>query len=271
MARFEVNEGPPGQGKSIYQAALVQRLVERNSKWFDTLSLTYETRCDQWRATQKAVYQSQGLEASNIWVKDHPTPIEPRRRQIKSNQKFSAAFETYAKDYLGYWTELDEITDFRHCDIIWDEVATDLDSRNWPLLSNKVKRFLSQYRKRGVDIYANTQDFSMIDVRARLMITGVKTLKKVIGSPDLSTTKPPPKTIWGVVLILTVNNFKETDVLKKRYSLFDFSFMLIEKELVDIYDTRQDIKVGNLPPLRHEERVCELHGTSCKFIRVSHV
>jgi len=160
-----------------------------------------------------------------------------------------------------YWATLDELIKLQDVDVIWDEIATELDARNWPNLAPEVKIFLSQYRKRGVDIYANTQDFSMVDVRCRLMITEVKTLKKIIGSPDLSTTKPPPKYIWGLVWIRSVENFKETDPLKKKYSLLDFfNFMLIEKELTDIYDTRQSIPQSPYLPFRHVIRRCEHYG-----------
>jgi len=67
---------------------------------------------------------------------------------------------------------------------------------------------------------------------------------------------------WGLIWIKSVLNFKETDIQKKKYSLLDiFSFMIIEKDLVAIYDTRQDIVLGKLPPLRHEDRYCEFFDT----------
>jgi len=141
-----------------------------------------------------------------------------------------------------------------------------------------MKRFLSQYRKRGIDIYANTQDFSMIDQRARLMISHVRTLTKIIGSSDISTTKPPPKHIWGIVLIRDVENYRETSPEKKKYSLIP-NFMWISRELVEIYDTRQDIKQGEAPRLKHKIRYCEHYGEidpntgklhDCQFCKVFH-
>jgi len=236
MATFEIIEGKPGQGKSLYTARLARKLLKRNKKYFKKSGVV---------------------------------------RKIYSNIKFAEKFEQEASGFLAYWSSIEEIVNLKDCDLLWDEIATELDSRSFASLSEALKRFLSQYRKRGIDIYANTQDFSMVDARARLMITGVKTLTKVIGSPDLSTTKPPPKVIWGLVLIRTVLNFKVTEITKKKYSLFDFGFLLIEKELVDIYDTRQDILLGKPPPLRHEERYCEFYNTPghiCykKFHKVSH-
>jgi len=230
MATFEITEGAPGQGKSLYTARLTERVLRRNKKWE---------------------------------AKGNP------RRKVWSNLKFSEAFEQEWEGYIEYWTDASMLVKLSDCDIVWDEIATELDARNWPNLSNEMKRFLSQYRKRGIDIYANTQDFSMIDQRARLMISHVRTLTKILGSRDISTTKPPPRFIWGLILMRDVENYRETNPEKKRYGWLP-SFFLIEKHLVDIYDTRQDIKPGEPPPLRHEVRVCELHGESCDFKKVLH-
>jgi len=234
MAIFEIVEGAPGQGKSLHTADKVVSLLRRNKKW----------------------YQRSGI-----------------KRRIASNIKFSEDFEDKAGDFLMYWSNTNELVGLRDVDIIWDEIATELDSRNWVNLDDEMKRFLSQYRKRGVDIYANTQDFSMIDARARLMITNVKTLKKIIGSRDPTPTKPPIKTIWGLILIREVENYKETAPEKKKYG-WSFSFMFITKELCQIYDTRQDIKQGELPRLRHVVRYCEHYGESghdCSFHKVTHI
>jgi len=234
MATFEIVEGAPGQGKSLYTARLVFRLLQRNKRWYEK--------------TQQ-------------------------RREIWSNLKFSEAFEREAEGYLKYWSDPAVLVKLNDCDIVWDEIATELDARNWTNLSAEMKRFLSQYRKRGIDIYANTQDFSMIDQRARLMISHVRTLWKAIGSRDISTTKPPPRFIWGLIIIRDVTNYRETDPEKKKYGIVP-SFMLIERELVELYDTRQDIKLGDPPPLRHSVRYCEFYGQpgheKCTYVKVSH-
>jgi len=240
MATFEITEGAPGQGKSLYTSRLARRLVERNRKWA---------------------------------MKNPELPL----RKVVSNIRFSESFEELAgygteQSFLEYWSDTQQICLLKDCDIIWDEIATELDSRNFANLTVELKRFLSQYRKRGIDIYANTQDFSMIDARARLMITNVRTLTKVLGSRDISSTKPNPKVIWGLVLIRDVQNWKEIDPEKKKYS-FVPSFMLIEKSLVSLYDTRQDIPLGAPAPLRHIELRCEHYGQEghvCNFCKIVH-
>lgn len=255
MAIFRIVEGQPGQGKSLHTARQARSLLRRNSAWHAKRMARFELAHAKWESERE---WRLGLGMPEI-----PEPVAPEKRILASNIKFSESFEKKwgiydGKDgWIKYWTRLDELHHLRHVDLIWDEIATELDARNWPNLSPETMRMLSQYRKRGIDIYANTQDFSMVDVRARLMITSVATLTKLIGSPDPSATKPEVKKVWGVVLIRGVENWKETQAEKKRYSFFNWSMMLIERELVDMYDTTQDIQHGGYPALRHVERFCE--------------
>jgi len=222
MATFEIIEGGVGQGKSLYTARIARKLLIRNKKW----------------------YEQSGI-----------------LRKVYSNLKFSKAFEDQWTPYIEYWSTTDELCKLRDVDVLWDEIATELDARNFANLSDELKRFLSQYRKRGVDIYANTQDFSMVDARARLMVTRVATLSKIIGSPDPSPTKPPIKYIWGLVAVREVINFKEANPEKKEYQMLP-SFFFIDKEDIKIYDTRQAIDSGQLPMrrLRKEIQTCEEDG-----------
>lgn len=220
MAIFEIIEGAPGQGKSLYTARTTKTLLKRNKRWY----------------TQSGIV-----------------------RKIASNIKFSPEFEKEAEGFLMYWTDPAELVKLRDVDVIWDEIATELDARSYMNLSDELKRFLSQYRKRGIDIYANTQDFSMIDARARLMVTRVATLLKVIGSRDPSPTKPPIKYIWGLVFVRDVKNFKTTDPEKKKYGLIP-SFFLIDRLDVEIYDTRQDITTGILPTKKLRKVIEEFDG-----------
>lgn len=220
MATFEIIEGKPGQGKSLYTARLAKQLIKRNKKIFDKYGI---------------------------------------KRQVYSNIKFAQWFEDWAGDFLAYWNSTADVVSLRNADLLWDEIATELDSRNFANLSEELKRFLSQYRKRGVDIYANTQDFSMIDARARLMITRVATLTKVIGSRDPSATKPTIPRIWGLVIIRDLQNILADDPSRKKYNVF-FSWFFIERVDIEIYDTTQDVPLSPPLPLRKEVRFCPEDG-----------
>lgn len=233
MATFEIVEGAPGQGKSLYTARLVRKLIARNRKWFERSGVI---------------------------------------RKIYSNIHFAPSFVEENKDFIAYWSSPVELTQILDADVIWDEIATELDSRNFANLPDELKIFLSQYRKRGVDIYANTQDFSMVDARARLMVTHVATLSKMIGSADPSPTKPPVKRIWGLVAVREVQNYKETNPTKKEYGILP-SFFFIDREDVELYDTRQAIQAGTLPPkkLRKYKEVFEGDSEVKPFERVKYI
>jgi len=232
MATFEIIEGGVGQGKSLYTARIAKSLLKRNKKWFEKSGIL---------------------------------------RKVYSNLKFSEKFEKEWEGYIQYWTSTDQLCKLRDVDVLWDEIATELDSRNFALLSDELKRFLSQYRKRGIDIYANTQDFSMIDARARLMITRVATLNKIFGSRDPSPTKPPVKNVYGLTLIRDVINFKEATPDKKKYTLIP-DFFLIDREDIEIYNTHQDITTTQLPikKLRKEIAVYE-EGGKVEYKRVRYI
>jgi hypothetical protein len=224
MAVFEIVEGKPGQGKSLYHARLIRKLIKRNKKWFDKSGIC---------------------------------------RVVYSNIKLSPEFEKKClykgKNFLKYWDTVHQITELRDVDLLWDEIATELDSRNYANLTEDLKRFLSQYRKRGVDIYANTQDFSMIDARARLMITRVASLTKLVGSRDPSTTRPPIKYVWGLVIVREVENIMAEDPHNKKYSLIP-SFFFIDREDVELYDTTQDIPASPPVPRKRYARDVLYYG-----------
>jgi len=234
MATFEIIEGKPGQGKSLYTARLARKLLKRNKKWREKSGIV---------------------------------------RPIVSNIRFSDTFEKEGEGFLKYWSSIGEVTKLTNVDLLWDEIATELDSRNFQNLSEEVKRFLSQYRKRGVDIYANTQDFSMIDMRARLMVTRVASLWKMVGSRDPSPTKPPVKRIWGLVMVREVEEILTDDPHNKKFGLVP-GFFFIDKEDIEIYDTTQDIPMSPPLPYRHIVRECEYANDpehDCKLHKVLHL
>lgn len=208
MAVFEIVEGLPGNGKSLYTARKAIRLLKRNQKWF--------------------------IESG-------------RKRQIASNLKFSPEFEKEAGDFLKYWHSVDELTKFNDVDLIWDEIAAELDSRSFATLSDELKRFLSQYDKRGIEIYANTQDYSMIDLRARMFVTRIARVSKMIGSRRPSATRPQITKPWGLIVVRDATTIKANDASEKKFSILPTEFFFIEKELTDLYDTRQIIGQTALP------------------------
>lgn len=178
---------------------------------------------------------------------------------VKINLKLSEEMEKEYKGFFEYWTEIEELINFRECDVIIDEIATYFDSTRWKELSPDIKRWLQLHRHYGIEIYGNTQTFSTIDISFRRLTDELYLLKKLLGSREPSNTRPPIKRIWGVILIRTLDarNYKEEEQENRAYG---FSLLFYSKADTEIYDTKQELKVSSYPPLKHIERYCEICG-----------
>lgn len=219
--------GIPGSGKSLWTADTFLWLLRRNIRW----------------------HKKSGI-----------------IRKVFSNLKLSADLEKEYAGFFEYWDDPSILVKIYDADIVWDEVATHLDSTQWANLPLEIKRFMQQHRKRGIDIFGNTQDFAMIDISMRRLVSDVIILKKVFGSRDPSPTRPPVKYIWGLVISKSVDpaTFEKPE---KRFS--GWGWFLIRKKLVQAFDTRQEIKMGVYPPLKHVDRVCV--RPECDFKKTIHL
>lgn len=195
------------------------------------------------------------------------------KRPLLSNIKFSKEVEEEFglddKGYIKYWADPAELVQMRDCDVVWDEIATHLDSTQWANMSLELKRWLQQHRKYGVEIYGTTQDFAQIDKSMRRLTSDLLLLTKVFGSPDPSPTRPSVTRAWGIVLIRTLDPQKY-DEEKSKFEAYGMlpKVMLISTKWVNVFNTRQEILMGKYPPMRHIERSCE--RPDCIFVKTVH-
>jgi len=186
-------------------------------------------------------------------------------RQIFSNIKFSKQVEEEFSGMFRYYTDPFLLPDIAYgCDIIFDEIATYLDSQQFALCPSSFKRFLQQHRKKGaIDIYGTTQDFAMIDVSLRRLCTEVEVCIKVFGSGDLSPTRTEVKNPWGLIISRKVERSSFKDGMDNfKYKEIIGSWTWITKKLCEGYDTQQTLNVAEYPPLRHVARHCNTCGTT---------
>lgn len=218
--------GRPGCGKSLIMADTMEKILERNKRFY--------------RNTKQV-------------------------RPIYSNMSLARKYERHYKGYLRYWTEPDELTKLTDCDVFWDEIATHLDAQRYKETPLALKRWLQQHRKLGVEIYGTTQDFAMIDISMRRMTHRVLYLNKLIGNRDPSPTAPPIKYIWGIIIVKYIDpvDYREEN---KAMTAHGFTPFLITRKRVEMFDTRQEIKVGKYPPLTHIDRHCD----TCGLVRPLH-
>lgn len=189
-------------------------------------------------------------------------------RPFWSNLQFSRAVEAEYGDIIRYWGEASAwkydaeylARELKDADLLWDEISEELGADSWERTSRPMKSFLRQYRKRGVRILSNTQDHADVSIHARRRLHKVIYAFKVIGSRDVSATLPDPKFIWGLVVLKTVENPKETDPTALKFDSFPEDVFFITKELCELYDTRAIVGISEFPPLKHIERKCETCG-----------
>lgn len=235
---IEIYTGLPGTGKSIAGAYKLHQLVKRNLKAREKLGLD---------------------------------------RKILTNLKLSDEFVAAADGLIDYWSDPQEIMYRKGVDVYWDEIATHFDSTQWQNTPLEVKRMLQQHRKRGIDIYGNTQEFAMIDISFRRLTSSLYYCQKFIGSRSPHPTKPPLRMPWGLVIVKEVDR-SSYDKSPNEYvftggflqPLFGWEYILIRKKWYSIYDTLHEIERGTYPPLQHIEQICELHGAGCDHKKTIH-
>lgn len=171
--------------------------------------------------------------------------------------------------FIKYWTELKQLTPLRDCDVIIDEVATYFDARLWETLSLEMRRWLAQHRKFGIEIYGTAQDFAQVDKAFRRLTSDLLYLTKLIGSRDISATKPPPKYIWGLSMVRELDPVVYDEQKSKFASSGIPKFMWISRAGTQVFDTRAEVKLSSALPLKHIEKECE--NDNCSFRKTVHV
>jgi len=149
----------------------------------------------------------------------------------------------------------------RDFDCFWDELAVELASDKWKDTHPEIRRFFAQHRKRGIEIYGNTQDYMMLDINARRMATDVFMTQKIIGSRDPSSTLPPLKHIWGLIAVWDIDKQSiEQDSKDFKRENWLPQFLWLDKDLTSFYDTSEDVSKASEYDLLHRVRKCKICG-----------
>jgi len=226
--------GLPGAGKSLMLARTVLGVLERNRKW----------------------------------ANDPKNPTKMPRKVLTKLKMGKKVMDEYG-DMIEEWNDTRELVQRRDVDVIWDEMATDMDCTQWQNMSLELKRWLQQHRKFGIEIYGTAQDFAQVDKAARRLVSDLVWITKLIGSPDPSPTRPPPKHIWGICLRKDLDPLQYNEAKSKFEGDGIPMPFFFSREDVEVFDTRAEVKQGEYPPLRHVCRTCEL--PACDHVKISHI
>jgi hypothetical protein len=163
------------------------------------------------------------------------------------------------------YTDYPQCTKYRlFFDLFWDEISYDAPNNTMreQKIHPEILKLFSQHRHRGVHIFANTQDYKMVDINFRRMLSvgGVSTVSKIIGSNDPDPTLPPVKYIWGLILKWGVDKRSiENDDVKLVHDWIP-SFYWITRQKCSFYDTMADVGKKVEFDLKHIERKCAVCG-----------
>jgi len=222
--------GLPGAGKSLKLARTILDVLYRNRRYFNKTGI---------------------------------------KRKLYSNLAMSQEVIEEFDGFIEMWTDIGQLTVLKDCDVIIDEIATYFDARQWEHMSLEVRRWLAQHRKFGIEIYGTAQDFAQSDKSFRRLTSDLLYLTKLFGSRDISPTKPPPKYIWGLVLVRTLDPTKYDEEKSKFENSGIPRLMWISRKSTQVFDTRAEVKMSKFSPLKHIARDCEL--PDCPFHKVIHV
>jgi len=246
--------GLPGAGKSFKLGETLVSVLYRNKRYF-------EKRYEAWQNYMKQ-------------ADEHRIPLEKRKpapepRLLYTNLQFKPEVEKEFYGFIRYWVDLRELTPLRDCDVAIDEIATYFDARLWETLSLEMRRWLAQHRKFGIEIYGTAQDFAQTDKAFRRLTSDLLYLTKIVGSGDISPTRPAPRFIWGLVMVRRLDP-TVYDEQKSKFQSEGFpSFMFITRSGTEVFDTRAEVKMSQALPLKHIEKACEL--PNCSFHKIVHV
>jgi len=250
--------GLPGAGKSLKLADTLLNVMARNRKLYRKAFL-------QWK--KDYAYNLKRGVASEDFEREYP---KPQKRILWSNLQLTPKVEKEYAGFFEYWVDLRQLTPLRDVDVAIDEVATYFDARLWETLSLEMRRWLAQHRKFGIEIYGTTQDFAQVDKAFRRLTSDLFLLRKLIGSGDISPTRPAPRYIWGLVVVRELDP-TVYDEMKSKFGGGGLlpSFMWISRSMTDIFNTRAEVKMSKSVPLRHLPRSCE--NPDCGYTKIQHV
>lgn len=198
---------------------------------------------------------------------------KPKYSELNRTHKHQEAqemLEEYNKKHwnINYWSERAELVKLRDCDLIIDEEQLYFDAQEWEMMSREEKRFFQQHRRYGVDIYGASQDFAQVDKSIRRVTSSLYLFTKVIGSRDISSTRPDPRVIWGISLVREADPQTYDEIISKMPGVSQLvSALIIRKKWTRVFDTREEIMPSAYPPLQKIVRFCPEDG----FRRIKYV
>lgn len=254
--------GLPGSGKSLRAARITLSLLRENKRWMNSLR-NPDFELERVRPVVTNIKLSEAVE---------------KEFGVGSLSEYIKAIDDKGPWRYGivYWEHTADLVKVKDCDVIWDEMAADIDAHDHASISRDIKRWFAQHRKRHIRIVGITQDFVDVDISLRKKTDDLEKLTKVIGSRDPSPNEPPVRVIWGVTRIERLDPVGYTKAataqapIEEQEKPFQWPrFFLWGRGDCEVYDSYAEVQTGDPPPLRHIERCCT--NALCNHVKVQHI
>lgn len=209
-----------------------------------------------------------------------------KRRIYMSKQKFSPLIEKKElvsdenpNGHLYYWTHVDQLSTcprkncwkddkahhLHNADIAWDEIGNDLPPDHWKDTPDWLRQVFSHCRKRGNRIFANAQQYDMVDIHFRRQVDVALVVKKIIGTRDIDATRPDPKFVF---VLQKINEFDpiqmehEDDPRRLETNVWP-SLRYYTKRDTEIFDTSFELPPYQVTRMREIVMEC-IEGDKCR-------
>lgn len=160
------------------------------------------------------------------------------KRKIVTNMVIKPDYLDKWKDYIMFFDNMDELTQYRGVDIFWDEIHAYFSAEKRKPLPIDLNRWLSQGAKGGNRIYGTAQEFHSIHVDFRRLVSNVYLMNKIIGSSRGGYNLPPTSGIWGLIAIKEVRIDPYNELEPEYINRFPMIRRIYE-HYCDIFDTYQ--------------------------------
>lgn len=192
-----------------------------------------------------------------------------QNRKLWSNIKFSEEVEKKELgNHLEYWSNPEQLYGLRNIDIFWDEIGKDLPAGSWADTSKDLKQVFSHLRKRGNRLFANTQVFEDIDISFRRQTDHAFQIKKLFGSKDISASLPPPKRVWGLLMMrefdpMQIEFVRDPEKREELVLSYMPTFVWLGYKYISMYDTQHEIPPYQPNKLKEIVMICR-EGINCQ-------
>lgn len=166
-------------------------------------------------------------------VKDE-LPI--RKVMIMKTLGLRDAFYEEWQEYIEYFDNVEDVPNFRDCDVFCDDITLSLSARNWENLPLQVQDWLTGSERFGCHFFFTAVRFRRVVIDFRENTDVLYVVNKNIGSRRPTPTIPAPKYLWGIISKREVPDFEFTKDFFNEAEWTGGRISFLRKKFIDVYD-----------------------------------